>query len=58
MDKRCQDKLGHAKREIKALRRKLDAIKTAPVPASGNEDYQQGVADAVMAIFRAMEETK
>lgn len=56
MDKRCQDKLAHAKRELAAMRRKLDAIKTAPVPTGGSDEYRQGVADAVMVIYRAMEE--
>lgn len=56
MNKQLENKPSHAKRETKALRRKLDAIKTAPVPAGGSEDYQQGVADAVMAIWRAVED--
>lgn len=57
MNKQLEDKLAHAKREVKALRRKLDAMKTAPVPKGGSDDYQQGVADAVMAIWRAMDES-
>lgn len=56
MSKQLEDKLTHAKREAKALRRKLDAMKTAPVPQGGSEEYQQGVADAVMAIWRAMDD--
>lgn len=56
MNKQLEDKLAHAKRETNALRRKLDAIKTAPVPTGGSEDYQQGVADAVMVIWRAVNE--
>lgn len=56
MNKQLEDKLTHAKREVKALRRKLDAMKNAPVPQGGSEEYQQGVADAVMAIWRAMDD--
>jgi hypothetical protein len=50
-----QERQGRQRKEIVRLERKIDAMKSAPVPQGGSEDYQQGVADAVMAIWRAME---
>ena len=55
MDKRCQDKLGHCKRELSAMRRKLDAVKALNPPTGGSEDYQQGVADTVQLVIRALD---
>lgn len=57
-DKRLEDQLGHANREIKALKAKLDRIKAIELPTGGSEDYQQGVADMAIAVHRAMEPNK
>lgn len=56
--KELQDKLGHAKREIKALQAKLDRIKSIELPSGGSEDYQQGIADMAISVHRAMEPNK
>lgn len=53
--KELQDRLGHAKREIKALQAKLDRVKSIELPNDGSEDYQQGVTDVAMLVHRAME---
>ena len=62
MDKRCQDKLGHCKRELEAVTRKLNAytnklqaVRRIDVPTGGSEDYQQGVADTVQLVIRALD---
>ena len=56
--KQLQDRLGHAKREIKALQAKLDRIKQIELFSGGSEDYRQGVADMAIAVHRAMEPNK
>lgn len=56
--KELQDKLGHAKREIKALEAKLARVKAIELPAEGGEDYQQGVADMAIAVHKALEPNK
>jgi hypothetical protein len=58
VEKRLEDKLAHAKREIRALQAKLDRIKQIELPTGGSEDYQQGVADMAIAVHKAMEPEK
>ena len=55
MDKRCQDKLGHCKRELAAMRRKLEAVRRIELPEPAAESEAQLVADMAQAIVRALE---
>lgn len=55
MDKRCQDKLGHCKRDLAAMRRKVEAVKAIELPERASEEESQLVGDIAQRIMRALE---
>lgn len=49
------DKIGHMKRDIRALNLKLAKVRAIELPEPANESEAQLVADMAQAIVRALE---
>ena len=56
--KELQYKLGHAKREIKALQAKIDRVKSIELPEGCSDEFQEGAAYVALEMHKALEPNK